>query len=64
MMLMLMVLVAMMPNLDIRELQLGILSRFHCSRSSKLRVLELRQDSVDVKISFGKDFMKSFVSSN
>ena len=54
---MLMVLVAMMTNLDIRELQLGILSRFHCSRSSKLRVLELRQDSVDVKISFGEDFM-------
>ena len=63
-MLMLMVLVAMMTNLDICELQLGILSRFHCSRSSKLRVLELRQDSVDVKISFGGDFMKSFVSSN
>ena len=64
MMLMLMVLVAMMTNLDIRELQLGILSRFHGSRSSKLRVLELRQDSVDVKISFEEDSMYSFVSSN
>ena len=41
MVLMLMVLVAMMTNLDIHELQLGILSRFHCSRSSKLCVLEL-----------------------